>query len=139
MLTAPDAPQLIPDVKVAPDDKVRRRPPPAAAENLGGCTPPLSQPQRLISSMICVELESAPGAPLIITGHLSGSVTIRDVNSALAPLATIGPATGGGAGGQAGHSGPVRALTQGPGDIFYSGAEDGFVCAWQCVVSPPPA
>lgn len=89
--------------------------------------------QRLISSMICVELESLPGSPLLITGHLNGSVTIRDISSSLLPVATLGAAGHG----QPGHSGPVRVLAQGTGDGFYSGAEDGLLSLWQCVVPPP--
>ena len=72
---------------------------------------PCWQGQRLITSMMCAELESAPGNPVLVTGHLGGSLTIRDVSNNLAPIATIqAVAKGDSRGG--GHTDAVRVLTQ---------------------------
>ena len=144
-LTVPDAPQLLPEVQVLPDEKVRSRRPNTFAPIEKDPPTPLYlhflpfcsfSTQRLISSMLCVELESLPGSPLIITGHISGWISIRDVGSGLALVASLGA----GMPGQPGHTGPVRVLTQGLGDTFYSGgADDGTLSLWQCVVAPPAA
>lgn len=100
-LTNPDDPQLVPEVQVAPDDR------------------------NAVLSMVCMELESMPGTPLLIVGQRGGSIKIRDIKNGLTVLATISDA----------HKADVRVVAQGPVDSFFSGGDDGRMCVWQCIVT----
>ncbi len=83
--------------------------------------------------MACMELDSLPGTPILITGHKHGKIIIRDVKAGFKVLAVIVQTQPGD-----GHpAGDVRVIAQGPMDIFFSGGDDGKMSVWQCVLTPP--
>jgi WD40 repeat protein len=78
--------------------------------------------------LTALELEAAPGSPLIVVGQQDGSVVIRDVTSDMAVAATLH------GGRNAGHTGEVRTVLAGPSDYFFTGGNDGRFCVWQAIV-----
>jgi hypothetical protein len=75
-----------------------------------------------------MEMESAPGNPVVLVGQEDGSVVLRDVGEKLAAVAVLN------AGRNAGHTAAVRVVLPGPSDYFFSGGNDGRMCVWQAII-----
>lgn len=75
-----------------------------------------------------MDLEGAPGNPVVIVAQRDGSVVVRDVNGGMVVAATLSGHR------NAGHTAEVRCILPGPSDYFFSGGDDGKFCVWQAVV-----
>lgn len=84
--------------------------------------------QRRLLCIAALDLESAPGNPVLLVGQQDGSVVLRDVNENLAVAATLSGMRG------VGHQADVRTVLPGPSDYFFTGGNDGKFFVWQAVV-----